>query len=78
MRKLIKSLIELLRVFNGALPCVRDQNKIYRELYEELKVLVEEQRQERAHFQKELLRLEKLINRAFECDHRSECPVIGG
>ncbi|MGL4518780.1 MAG: hypothetical protein ACRCUJ_03500 [Phocaeicola sp.] len=76
MRKLIKSLIDLLKAFNGAMPCVRDQNRIYRELYEELKVLVAEQRQERAHFQQELLRLEKLINRAFECQHRSECPVI--
>ncbi|MGL4519400.1 MAG: hypothetical protein ACRCUJ_06925 [Phocaeicola sp.] len=76
MRKLIKSLSELLKVFHGAMPCIREQNRIYRELYEELKVLVEEQRQERAHFQQELLRLEKLINRAFECEHRSVCPVI--
>lgn len=76
MKKLLQALLGLTKLLNGAMPGLREQNQIWRELYEELKGLVAIQREERKQFQQELLRLEKLLNQAFHCPHRQECPVL--
>ena len=54
---------------------MREEHSVYRELYEDLKVLIKKQSIEHGKLQRKIHRLERAFEEISRCVYRSHCPL---
>lgn len=54
---------------------IREEHSVYRELYEDLKVLIKKQSVEHGELRRKIFRLERAFEEVNRCIYRNRCPL---
>ncbi|MGL4804834.1 MAG: hypothetical protein ACRC26_00570 [Bacteroidales bacterium] len=55
---------------------MREEHSVYRELYEDLRVLIKKQGVEHGKMRRKIYRLERILEEVSHCRHRHQCPLL--
>ncbi|MGL4332485.1 MAG: hypothetical protein ACRCZQ_10920 [Bacteroidales bacterium] len=57
---------------------IKEEHSVYRELYEDLRVLIKKQSAEYAKLRNKVFRLERAFEEINRCPYRQHCPLLHG
>ncbi|MGL5785191.1 MAG: hypothetical protein ACRCX4_00010 [Bacteroidales bacterium] len=57
---------------------IKEEHSVYRELYEDLRVLIKKQNADYAKLRNKVFRLEKAFEEINRCPYRRHCPLLHG